>query len=128
MTGSLRVAGDDSVYICTVTKVSDAADPQTRTFSVEVSVPNTSRRLQAGTFAKVTFVVERKDNVSDSPAASLLSNEGVMSLYVVKNDTASARTVGVGVSNGTDTEILSGLMRVKKSWWWARGSCLMAIR
>ncbi len=109
MTGFLRVQGDDSVYTCTVTKVSDAAEPQTRTFSVEVSVPNTSRRLQAGTFAKVTFVVERKDNVLTVPAAALLSNEGVMSLYVVKSDTAHERTVGVGASNGKETEIRSGL-------------------
>jgi membrane fusion protein (multidrug efflux system) len=109
MTGFLRVQGDDSVYSCTVTKVSDAAEPQTRTFGVEVSVPNTSRRLQAGTFAKVTFVVERKDNVLTVPAAALLSNEGVMSLYVVKSDTAHGRTVGVGVSNGENTEIRTGL-------------------
>lgn len=109
MTGALRVAGDDSVYNCTVTKVSDAAEPQTRTFSVEVSVPNASRRLQAGTFAKVTFVVERKENVLAVPSAALLSNEGVMSLYVVKSDTAHERTVGVGASNGKDTEIRSGL-------------------
>jgi RND family efflux transporter MFP subunit len=109
MGGFLRVAGDDSVYSCTVIKVSDAAEPQTRTFSVEVSVPNANRRLQAGTFAKVTFVVERKENVLAVPAAALLSNEGVMSLYVVKSDTAHERTVGVGASNGEETEIRSGL-------------------
>ncbi len=109
MTGTLRVAGDDSVYGCTVTKVSDAAEPQTRTFSVEVSVPNTDRRLQAGTFAKVTFVVERKSNVLTVPVAALLSSEGVMSLYVVKSDTAHERTVGVGASNGVETEIRTGL-------------------
>ena len=109
MAGTLHAAGDDSAYSCTVTKVSDAAEPQTRTFSVEVSVPNTNRRLQAGTFAKVTFVVERKENVLAVPAAALLSNEGIMSLYVVKNDTAHERTVAIGASNGADTEIRSGL-------------------
>ena len=109
MSGSLRAAGDDSVYKCTVTKVSDAADPQTRTFSVEISVSNENRRLQAGTFAKATFVVDRKDNVLRVPQASMISNEGVMSLYVVKNDTARSRTVNVGVGNGTDTEVLAGL-------------------
>ena len=109
MNGSLRAAGDDSVYTCTVTKVSDAADPQTRTFSVEISVPNEGRRLQAGTFAKATFVIDRKDKVLRVPQASMISNEGVMSLYVVKNDTASSRTVTVGVGNGIDTEVLSGL-------------------
>jgi RND family efflux transporter MFP subunit len=109
MTGSLVVAGDDSVYSCTVTKVSDAAEPQTRTFSVEVSIPNANRRLQAGTFAKATFVVKRMDNILTVPAAALLSNEGVMSLYVVRSDTAHERTVGVGASNGENTEIRSGL-------------------
>ncbi|TFH65722.1 MAG: efflux RND transporter periplasmic adaptor subunit [Candidatus Zixiibacteriota bacterium] len=109
MNGSLRAAGDDSVYTCTVTKVSDAADPQTRTFSVEISVSNESRRLQAGTFAKSTFVVDRKENVLKVPQVSMISSEGVMSLYVVKNDTATSRTVNVGIGNGTDTEVLSGL-------------------
>lgn len=109
MTGLLRAAGDDSVYTCTVTKVSDAADPQTRTFGVEVSVPNEGRRLQAGTFAKVTFVVERRGNVLTVPQVALQSSEGVMSLYVVKGDTARARTVSLGISNGIDAEIASGL-------------------
>jgi membrane fusion protein, multidrug efflux system len=109
MTGTLKVAGDDSLYSCAITKVSDAAEPQTRTFSVEISVPNSNRRLQAGTFAKATFVIERKDNVLMVPAAALLSNEGVMSLYVVKSDTAHERTVSIGASNGKDTEISAGL-------------------
>lgn len=109
MTGTLRAIGDDSIYACTVTKVSDAADPQTRTFSIEISAPNPGARLQAGTFAKANFVIDRRDNVLAVPAASLLSSEGVMSLYVVQKDTARARTVEIGVSNGTDTEVMSGL-------------------
>ncbi len=109
MTGRVTVAGDDSVYSCSVTKVADAAEPQTRTFSVEVLVPNADRRLQAGTFAKATFVVERRENILTVPASALLSNEGVMSLYIVKSDTARERTVSVGASNGASTEIRSGL-------------------
>lgn len=109
MTGRLTAAGDTTTYVCTVTKVSDAAEPQTRTFSVEATVDNTDRRLQAGMFAKVSFAIDKKDNVLVVPQAALQSSEGVMSLYVVKADTARTRTVGVGVSNGIDTEITSGL-------------------
>ncbi len=109
MTGTVHVSGDDSVYTCTITKVSDAAEPQTRTFSIEATVPNTDRRLQAGTFAKATFVVQSKNNVLAVPQAALLSNEGVMSLYVVRSDTAYSRTVIVGINNGIDAEIASGL-------------------
>jgi membrane fusion protein, multidrug efflux system len=109
MTGVLRVAGDETAYDCTITKVSDAADPQTRTFTVETQVPNAERRLQAGTFAKVTFVIDRRQSVLTVPQAALLSSEGVMSLFVVKSDTAHARTVEVGASNGIDSEIRTGL-------------------
>ena len=109
MTGLLRASGDDSIYACTVTKVSDAADPQTRTFSVEVSVPNEGRSLQTGTFAKVTFVVDRRSNVLTVPHEALQSNEGVMSLYVVMGDTARTRTVNIGMSSDVNAEIVSGL-------------------
>lgn len=109
MTGSLRAAGDDSSYTCTVTRVSDAADPQTRTFSIEVQAENPNQQLQAGTYAKVTFVVDRRGNVLTVPQGALQSSEGVMSLYVVRADTARVRTVVVGINNGRDAEIASGL-------------------
>ncbi len=82
----------DSTYTCVVTRVASAADPQTRTFTVEVSVPNLEQRLQPGAFAKVKFVIESSESALRVPQSSLLSQEGV-SLFVVKNDTAYARTV-----------------------------------
>ena len=109
MTAPLKVAGDDSTYTCTVTKVSDAADPQTRTFTVEATVPNPDRRLQAGTYAKANFILEQKQDVLAVPQSVLSSNEGIMSLFVVKADTAHARTVTTGVRNDVKVEITSGL-------------------
>lgn len=109
MTGTLRVAADDSAYACTIMRVASAADPQTRTFTVEVSVPNLDQRLQPGSFAKAKFVVESSETALKVPQSSLVSEEGVYSLYVVKNDTAYARTVTVGLKNEHNVEVLSGI-------------------
>ncbi len=109
MTGNLHVALDDSVYTCVVTRVASAADPQTRTFTVEVSVPNLDGRLQPGAFAKAQFVIESSATALKVPQSALLSQEGVYSLYVVANDTAYARTVQLGLKNETMVEVLSGI-------------------
>ncbi|MGB5107869.1 MAG: efflux RND transporter periplasmic adaptor subunit, partial [Candidatus Zixiibacteriota bacterium] len=109
MVGTLQVALDDSSYACTITRVASAADPQTRTFTVEVSVPNFDQRLQPGAFAKAKFVVESSESALKVPQSSLVSEEGVYSLYVVKNDTAYARTVDVGLKNEQNVEVLSGI-------------------
>ncbi len=109
MTGELTVAFDSVVHNCTVTKVSSAADPDTRTFTIEASVPNSNGVLQPGTFAKASFIVDNKPDVLTIPQKALLSEEGIYSVFVVENDTAYARTVDVGIKNGVNAEITSGL-------------------
>lgn len=109
MTGELHMAMADSTFNCIVTRVASAADPQTRTFTVEVSVPNLEQWLQPGAFAKAKFVIESSESALRVPQSSLLSQEGVYSLFIVKNDTAYARTVTLGLKNETMIEVLSGV-------------------
>lgn len=109
MSGSVRIAGAESIDSCKVTRISSAADPQTRSFTIEVAVPNSSGRLMPGTFAKARFAIASSDNALRVPQAALISEEGVQSLYIVRNDTAYARTVSVGIYNETTVQILSGI-------------------
>jgi membrane fusion protein, multidrug efflux system len=109
MAGELRVSLDDSVYSCRVSRVASAAEPQTRTFTIEIAVPNPDRRLQPGAFAKAKFVVERVEGALKVPQAALLSQEGVHRLFVVKSDTAYAHTVDLGLRNEHYVQILSGV-------------------
>jgi RND family efflux transporter MFP subunit len=109
MEGSLRVALDDSTYVCVVRRVASAADPQTRTFTVELSVPNLDGRLQPGAFAKAKFVIESSPTALKVPQSALMSQEGVYSIYIVAHDTAFARTVQLGLKNETTVEVLSGI-------------------
>lgn len=109
MTGQLTQGMEGSPYNCAVTRVASAADPQTRTFTVEVSVPNPDQRLQPGAFAKARFVIESSETALRVPQSALLSQEGLYSLYVVKNDTAHVRTVTLGLKNDVAIEVLSGV-------------------
>ena len=109
MIGELTVAGHSEKFVCTVTDVAGAADPATRTFVVDATLPNEAGELHPGTFAKVKFVIDSKQGVIAVDRNALLSTEGIYSLFVVENDTAYARGVTVGIVNDKHTEILSGL-------------------
>lgn len=109
MIGELKVAQDDSVYACRVSRVASAAEPQTRSFTIEISVPNPDGRLQPGAFAKAKFVIERADAALKVPQSALLSQEGVHRVFVVKSDTAYARTVELGLKNEHFVQVLSGV-------------------
>lgn len=109
MTGELTVAAMPEKFTCTVTDIARAADPATRTFAVEVTLPNADGRLQPGTFAKVKFTIGSKSGVISVNRNALLSTEGIYSLYVVENDTAYVRSVTIGIVNDVHTEILTGL-------------------
>jgi len=109
MEGKLITTNEEIENICTVVKVAQAADPATRTFSVDLQVPNENGKLQAGVFAKVSFVIEEVNDVITVPRSALLSTEGIYELYVVKNDTAYVRNVILGVTNDYKSGIKVGL-------------------
>lgn len=109
MTGEMMVSSLADTFVCTVTEVARAADPATRTFTVETTVPNGDGRLQAGMFAKVVFVVDQKSDVVTVNRNALLSTEGIYEVFVVANDTAYTRSVTVGLVNDVHSEIVTGL-------------------
>jgi RND family efflux transporter MFP subunit len=109
MVGDMTVGNTPDTFQCRVTEVSEAADPATRTFSVDLRVPNTDGKLQAGMFGKATFVIDHKDNVITVDRNALLSTEGLYEVFVVEHDTAYSRRVNIGIVNDVHTEIISGL-------------------
>lgn len=107
--GTVEIPEYDTMLVCTVIRVASAADPQTRSFTVEVSIPNLEHQLRPGAFAKARFIIARSENATVVPEGSLISEEGVYSLYIVQNDTAYVRSVEVGVKNETSAQIISGV-------------------
>jgi membrane fusion protein, multidrug efflux system len=96
-------------FVGTISRISPTVDPQTGTFRARVEVPDTSRRLKPGMFARVNIVYERRQDALQLPRSAILDADGTQSVFVVADGKAEQRTIRTGLSNGGWVEVLEGL-------------------
>jgi RND family efflux transporter MFP subunit len=101
-----------------VALINEKIDPETRTFRVRIGVENgrrdpTSdsgeRLFKSGSFAQVTLSVESAPNALVVPAGALAFDEGKPVVFVLDGDRVEQRPVRLGISSGTEQQVLSGL-------------------
>lgn len=87
-----------------------AINTTTRTFAVEVRVPNPSERLRPGMFARTYFDMGKREAVL-IPDVAVLKQVGSSEryVYVIKEGVAERRRVTVGRQEGQLVEILTGV-------------------
>jgi len=93
----------------TISRISPTVDPQTGTFRARVEVPDASRRLKPGMFARVNIVYERRENALQLPRSSIVDADGEISVYVVANGKAEQRRITTGLANNGWIEVVEGL-------------------
>jgi membrane fusion protein (multidrug efflux system) len=93
----------------TISRISPTVDPQTGTFRARVEVPDNTRRLKPGMFARVNIVYERRENALQLPRNSILDADGEQSVFVIVNNKAEQRRIATGLSNNGWIEVLEGL-------------------
>ena len=93
----------------TVARVNPAVDVRTRTFEVEIVVPNADGRLHAGSFAKVAIEAELEERSVLVPASSVATFAGVNKVFGVHEGKAVERVVTLGERVGERWEIVKGL-------------------
>ncbi len=93
-----------------VSLIAPAISSDTRTFSVEVTLPNSSERLRPGMFARATFSMRSKDGimVPDIAVQKQIGTDDRF-VYVNNNGVAERRGVNVGRLVGDKYDILSGV-------------------
>ena len=91
------------VFAGKVSLIYPALDASTRTFTVEVTVPNGNEKLRPGMFARSTFNMGDKEGIM-VPDVAVLKQVGSSEryLYVVKDGKAERRSVKVGRQIGRD--------------------------
>jgi len=94
----------------TISRVNRTVDRSSRTFTVEVVVPNADRRLSAGSFAKATIVMNTDDQASTVPEEALVHFAGVTKVFVV----ADGKVREVPVRTGVSVEATDG--KKKRTW------------
>jgi membrane fusion protein, multidrug efflux system len=100
--GSARFTG-------TISRISPTVDPQTGTFRARVEVPDATRTLKPGMFARVNIVYERRQQALQLPRTSILDADGQQSVFVVVNGKAEQRMIRTGLASGGWIEVLEGL-------------------
>lgn len=93
-----------------VSRINPALDAATRTFGVEITIPNGKERLRPGMYARATFSMGERENVM-IPDQALQKQTGSSEryVYVIKDGVAEYRFVKDGRRVGDKIEILEGL-------------------
>ena len=110
----VRIPALDTSFAGRVSLIGVAADPQTRSYTVEIAVPNPARRLRDGMVAEATITTKATRSAIVVPAAAVVHEgtvNGATVVYVVDHDGARvhARHVVTGAAHGDSLEIASGV-------------------
>lgn len=108
---AVRVDADDRPVRGVVTRVSPTVDAQSRTFQVEITVPNTdpAARLKPGTSARAEITTRADPGVRTVPPGALVTFAGVTKVFVADGDRAKAVEVKVGQRDKEWVEVLGPL-------------------
>ena len=92
-----------------ISRISPTVDPQTGTFSAEVEVPDPTRRLKPGMFARINIVYERREDALQLPRTAILDADGEQSVFIVAGGKAEQRRIETGLANSGWIEVVKGL-------------------
>jgi len=111
---TVRIPALDTTFGGRVSLVGVSADPTTRSYTVEITVPNRARRLRAGMVAEATIETKETRSTLMVPASAVVHDGGVNGstiVYVLDGDGARvhSRRVVTGLARCDSLEIASGL-------------------
>lgn len=92
-----------------VLRISPVVNPETGTFKVTVTVRDRSNQLKPGMFGRVRIVYDTRANALMIPKAAVLREDGVSSVYVLRDRLVFRRSIATGYENGSNIEVTDGL-------------------
>jgi RND family efflux transporter MFP subunit len=101
----VSTAAYDCTFEGTVTRINPAVDPATRTFEVEIQLPNTNGALKSGSFAKAAIETHHDPGVPTVPLESIVRFAGITKIFVIESGHAREVQVSTGVASDQWVEI-----------------------
>ncbi|MEO0081796.1 MAG: efflux RND transporter periplasmic adaptor subunit [candidate division WOR-3 bacterium] len=98
----------DTVFLGRVSRVTPMVDPLSRSATVELSIPNTARRLVPGMTASIRLLAEEKQDVVALPLGALFT-DGFSRVVVIKDRVAHFRDIKTGLVGDSLVEVVTGL-------------------
>ncbi|CAN5394394.1 efflux RND transporter periplasmic adaptor subunit [soil metagenome] len=99
----------ERTFVGTVTNVSGALDPQTRTRQTEVKIDNHDHALLPGMYAQIKLTVQRPETWVQVPSNAVIPREKNLEVAVVRDGKAHYQKVVLGRDFGDEVEIKDGL-------------------
>lgn len=103
------VSAVDKSFTAVIRSVEQAANLQTRLYTVTLTVPADVGGLLSGMFADVTFFTDVSRDAVVVPTESILTSGGAQYVYVVEDGTARYVEVTTGLTGNGVTEVTDGL-------------------
>lgn len=107
----IEIDGIDTAMSGSVVFISPTLEAMRRTAKAEVLIANPEGTLKPGMFAKVTVPVEVHTDAILISRASLVddTNTKAQNVFVVEGGVSQRRPVKIGLSRGSEVEVLNGL-------------------
>lgn len=102
-------AWPDQGFEGTTYAIDPAVDPETRTVLLRARVPNKGNKLRPGLFARVSLVLERRENALMAPEQAIVPLGQTPFVYRVVDGKAVMTPVKLGLRRPGRVEILEGL-------------------
>ncbi len=107
---TLKVASmPDTDFPASIARISPTIDTRNGTFRATAVIDNSAHRLAPGMFGRFTISYEKHEGALVIPAAALLDEDDLTSVYVVNDGEVVRRIVETGIETDGKIEILGGL-------------------
>ena len=94
----------DEVFKGKVFRIHPTVNAASRTFTVEIKVPNNGHKIRPGMFARVSLKLGEKDALI-APSLAVLQQSGTNERYVMLHENGQARRVTVTILNRYDDQL-----------------------
>ena len=94
----------------TIVRLETTADPLSRTFRMEIRLPNPTEKLRPGLIAEVKVVYGRKDPLILIPLDAIIGFGNEPSVFIVKDAKARRSIIKTGEITGDRVEVFEGLV------------------
>ncbi|SFK67927.1 RND family efflux transporter, MFP subunit [Paenibacillus sp. 1_12] len=101
--------GSNTSMTGTITYLADVMSPQSKTYVLELSVPNPDQKLKSGMRVKLQLGGGASQDVVTIPTASIVKEGNDSYVFVAANDQAEKRKVSLGRVADTNREVVDGI-------------------
>jgi membrane fusion protein, multidrug efflux system len=97
-------------FVGQVTRFSNSLDLGTRTMLAEIDLKNSQHELYPGMYASVTLELQRHRDVLKVPESAIGESPEGQYVMVARHGKLERQPISVGISNGTYSEVITGLI------------------